>query len=39
MLIKRAYPLEEFRRMSIEAGWDKMQIDTSRMGFEAWFTK
>jgi ubiquinone/menaquinone biosynthesis C-methylase UbiE len=39
MLIKRAYPLEQFRRMAIEAGWDQQQINTSRMGFEAWFTK
>jgi ubiquinone/menaquinone biosynthesis C-methylase UbiE len=39
MLIKRAYPLEQFRRMAIEAGWDQLQIDTSRMGFEAWMTK
>src|SRR5271170_1321290 len=39
MLIKRAYLLEEFRRMAIEAGWDQLQIDTSRMGFEAWLTK
>jgi hypothetical protein len=39
MLIKRAYPLEEFRRMAVEAGWNQLQIDTSRMGFEAWMTK
>ena len=39
MLIKRAYPLEQFRRMAIEAGWNQLQIDTSRMGFEAWFSK
>jgi ubiquinone/menaquinone biosynthesis C-methylase UbiE len=39
MLIKRAYPLEQFRGMAVEAGWDQLQIDTSRMGFEAWFTK
>jgi ubiquinone/menaquinone biosynthesis C-methylase UbiE len=39
MLIKRAYPLEEFRRMAIEAGWADLRIDPSRMGFEAWTTK
>ena len=39
MLIKRAYPLEEFRRMAIEAGWAQPRIDASRMGFEAWMTK
>jgi ubiquinone/menaquinone biosynthesis C-methylase UbiE len=39
MLIKRAYPLEEFRRMAIDAGWVQPRIDTSRMGFEAWLTK
>jgi ubiquinone/menaquinone biosynthesis C-methylase UbiE len=39
MLIKRAYPLEEFRRMAVEAGWNQVQIDTSSMGFEAWMTK
>src|SRR6202789_194369 len=39
MLIDRAYPLEQFRRMAIEAGWNQLQIDTSRMGFEAWFSK
>jgi ubiquinone/menaquinone biosynthesis C-methylase UbiE len=39
MLVKRAYPLEEFRRMAIDAGWAQPRIDTSRMGFEAWMTK
>jgi hypothetical protein len=39
MLLKRAYPLEEFRHMAIEAGWAQPQIDVSRMGFEAWMTK
>ena len=39
MLIKRAYPLEEFRRMAVEAGWAQPRIDLSRMGFEAWTTK
>ena len=38
-LIKRAYPLEEFRRMAIEAGWTEPRIDPSPMGFEAWMTK
>src|ERR1700744_2200171 len=35
MLIKRAYPLEQFRRMAIEAGWDQLQMDSSRMGSDA----
>jgi len=39
MLIKRAYPLGEFRRMAIDAGWVQPQIDPSGMGFEAWLTK
>jgi ubiquinone/menaquinone biosynthesis C-methylase UbiE len=39
MLIKRAYPLEEFRRMAVEAGWVQPQINSSRMGFEAWLIK
>src|ERR1700721_1645436 len=39
VLVKRAYPLEEFRRMAIEAGWIQPRIDASRMGFEAWMTK
>jgi ubiquinone/menaquinone biosynthesis C-methylase UbiE len=39
MLIKRAYPLEEFRHMATDAGWVQPRIDTSRMGFEAWLTK
>jgi ubiquinone/menaquinone biosynthesis C-methylase UbiE len=39
MLIKRAYPLEQFRRMAADAGWNQLQIDPSPMGFEAWFTK
>jgi len=39
VLVKRAYRLEEFRRMAIEAGWVQTRIETSRMGFEAWMTK
>src|SRR3984885_15051697 len=39
VLVKRAYPLEEFHHMAIEAGWVQPRIDTSRMGFEAWMTK
>jgi ubiquinone/menaquinone biosynthesis C-methylase UbiE len=38
MLIKRAYPLEEIRRMAREAGWAEPTIDSSPMGFEAWMT-
>ncbi|MFY9911251.1 MAG: hypothetical protein WCF22_03745 [Candidatus Sulfotelmatobacter sp.] len=39
MLIKRAYPLEEIRRMATEAGWVEPRIDISRVGFEAWMTR
>jgi hypothetical protein len=35
MLIKRAYPLEEIRRMAMEAGSVELRIDPSPMGFEA----
>jgi ubiquinone/menaquinone biosynthesis C-methylase UbiE len=36
MLIKRAYPLEEIRRMTAEAGWTDTRIDVMPLGFEAW---
>ncbi len=39
MLIKRAYPLEEFRRMAREAGWAEPRVDASAMGFEAWLPR
>jgi ubiquinone/menaquinone biosynthesis C-methylase UbiE len=39
MLIKRAYPLAEIRRMATEAGWTDLQIDQSSIGFEAWMKK
>ena len=39
MLIKRAYRLEEIRRMAIEAGWADPSIDSSPLGFEALLTK
>src|ERR1700722_14822525 len=39
MLIKRAYRLEEIRRMAIEAGWFEPRIDSSPIGFEAWLTR
>jgi hypothetical protein len=29
MLIKRAYPIEEFRRMAIAAGWTDLRIEWS----------
>lgn len=38
-LIKRAYLLEEIRRMAREAGWAEPRIDPSPVGFEAWMTK
>ena len=39
MLIKRAYPLEEIRRMAIDAGWAAPRIEATPIGFEAWMTK
>jgi ubiquinone/menaquinone biosynthesis C-methylase UbiE len=39
MLIKRAYPLEEIRRMALEAGWADVRIEPAPMGFSAWTTK
>jgi ubiquinone/menaquinone biosynthesis C-methylase UbiE len=39
MLIKRAYPLEEVRRMAIAAGWTDPRMETTPLGFEAWTTK
>lgn len=39
MLIRRAYPLEEIRRMALEAGWKDVRIDPAPMGFSAWTTK
>jgi ubiquinone/menaquinone biosynthesis C-methylase UbiE len=39
MLIKRAYRLEEIRRMAIEAGWVEPRIDSSPIGFEAWLAR
>jgi ubiquinone/menaquinone biosynthesis C-methylase UbiE len=39
MLIKRAYPLEEIRRMASEAGWADLRIESVPMGFSAWTTK
>jgi len=38
-LIKRAYPLEEIRRMTSEAGWINFRIETTPVGFEAWMKK
>jgi hypothetical protein len=38
-LIKRAYPLEEIRRMAIAAGWTEPRLEASPLGFEAWMTR
>jgi ubiquinone/menaquinone biosynthesis C-methylase UbiE len=38
-LIKRAYPLEEIRRMAIDAGWVAPRIEATPVGFEAWMMK
>ncbi len=39
MLIKRAYPVEEIRRMIQQAGWTEPRIEISPIGFEAWMRK
>jgi hypothetical protein len=39
MLLKRAYPLEEMRRMTVEAGWTEPRIESAPVGFEAWLKK
>jgi ubiquinone/menaquinone biosynthesis C-methylase UbiE len=39
MLIRRSYPLDEFRRMATSAGWIVPRIEVSPIGFEAWMTK
>jgi ubiquinone/menaquinone biosynthesis C-methylase UbiE len=39
MLIKRAYMLDEIRRMAIEAGWPEPRIESSAVGFEAWMKR
>ncbi len=39
LLIKRAYLLDEMRRMAIEAGWTEPRIESSPVGFEAWLKK
>jgi ubiquinone/menaquinone biosynthesis C-methylase UbiE len=39
MLIKRAYMLDEIRRMAIEAEWPEPRIETSAVGFEAWMER
>jgi len=39
MLIPRAYPLDEVRRMASSAGWTAPRIEISPLGFEAWMTK
>jgi ubiquinone/menaquinone biosynthesis C-methylase UbiE len=39
MLIKRAYPLEEIRRMAVSAGWTDARIESSPLGFEAWMKR
>lgn len=35
MLIKRAYPLDEIRRMAKQAEWSNLQISATSLGFEA----
>jgi ubiquinone/menaquinone biosynthesis C-methylase UbiE len=38
-LIKRAYPLEEIRRMAAAAGWAEPRIEANPLGFEAWMMR
>jgi ubiquinone/menaquinone biosynthesis C-methylase UbiE len=38
-LIKRAYPLDEIRRMASEAGWAQPHIEITPLGFEACMSK
>jgi ubiquinone/menaquinone biosynthesis C-methylase UbiE len=38
-LIKRAYPIEEIRRMAAEAGWAQPRIEAVPIGFEALMTR
>ncbi len=39
MLLKRAYPVEDARRLMKEAGWVEPRIETNSLGFEAWMKK
>lgn len=39
MLIKRAYLLDEMRRMTAEAGWTDLRLEAELIGFEAWMKK
>lgn len=39
MLIRRAYPIDDIRRMTGEAGWIDPRIDLNPIGFEAWMTR
>lgn len=36
MLIKRAYPVEEIRRMMADAKWAQPRIELTPIGFEGW---
>src|SRR5271156_5464916 len=36
MLIKRAYPIDDIRQMTAQAGWIDPRIDLHPIGFEAW---
>ena len=38
-LIKRAYSLDEIRRMAAEAGWAQPRIEITPVGFESWMSK
>ena len=38
-LIKRAYSLDDIRRMTGKAGWAHLHIEVTPLGFEAWMSK
>jgi ubiquinone/menaquinone biosynthesis C-methylase UbiE len=39
MLLKRAYTVDQIRRMAAEAGWTQVRIEVQTIGFEAWMRR
>jgi hypothetical protein len=39
MLLKRAYTVDQIRRMAAEAGWRQVRIEVQAIGFEAWMRR
>lgn len=39
MLLKRAYTVDQIRRMAAEAGWTQVRIEVQAIGFEAWMRR